>query len=300
MPGEEISAVRMRESREPITAHRAFVNYGQMPAPMITLMTDFGLVDPSVGACRGVLASLAPGVPLADIGHEVPAYDIERGARHLEYAVPYYPAGTIHVAVVDPGVGTARRGVALRTARGDTLVGPDNGLLVWAGDRLGGIDHGVELLEDAYRLHPVSHTFHARDVFCPAAAHLARGVAIDAFGPRLDVSSLRRLEREAPIVRDGEVSAPVASMSAFGNCHFDILESHWQDAGLRGQETVAVQADGHRWTLPYRLTFGDVPAGSALLLEDSFGRLCLAVNQGDASATFSLKRGTHVRFSRAG
>jgi S-adenosylmethionine hydrolase len=265
---------------------------------MITLMTDFGLVDPSVGACRGVLASLAPGVPLADIGHDVPAYDIERGARHLEYAVPYYPPGTIHVAVVDPGVGTARRGVALRSVRGDTLIGPDNGLLMWAADALGGIDIAVELLEDAYRVHPVSHTFHARDVFCPAAAHLARGVAIEAFGPQLDVGSLRRLQREAPTVGDGEVSAPVATISAFGNCHFDVLDNHWREAGLTGQDTVAVQANGHRWTLPYRLTFGDVSDGSALLLEDSFGRLCLAVNQGDARAMFRLNRGIPVRFSR--
>ena len=263
---------------------------------MITLMTDFGLVDPSVGACHGVLASIAPGVPVADIGHQIPPYDIERGARMLEYATPYYPAGTIHVAVVDPGVGTVRRGIALRTQRGNVLIGPDNGLLMWAADSLGGVAEAVELREEKYRLHPVSHTFHARDVFCPAAAHLALGVELRALGPALDAGALHRLHREAPAVVKGEISAPVATIATFGNCHFDVLQEHWQSAGLSGQPTVTMEADGRSWDLPYRQTFGDVPAGTGLLLEDSFGRLCLAVNQGDARAQFGLRLGTRVRF----
>lgn len=271
-----------------------------MDVPVISLMTDFGLVDASVGACRGVLASLAPGVPLADVGHQIPPYDIARGARLLEYATPYYPPGSVHVAVVDPGVGTARRGVALRTGRGDILIGPDNGLLMWAADRLGGVTEAVELKHDKYRLHPVSHTFHARDVFCPAAAHLARGVELRAFGPSLEPGSLQRLSREQPSVSRGEIKAPVASIAAFGNCHFDVLAADWEHAGLVGQATIAMEAGGRRWELPYVLTFGDVPVGTALLLEDSFGRLCLAVNQGNASAMFGLTVGTPVRFRKPG
>lgn len=271
-----------------------------MSAPLISFMTDFGLVDPSVGACRGVLHSLVPGVLIADISHNIPPYDIDRGARMLEYAVPYYPPSTIHVAVVDPGVGTARRGIALKAKRGDVLVGPDNGLLIWAAERLGGITQAVELQEDKYRLHPVSHTFHARDVFCPAAAHLSRGVPLDAFGPSLDAISLQRLPRNAPAIATGEVAATVATIAEFGNCHFDVLKDDWQAAGLSGQPMIAVEADGQRWTLPYVQTFGDVAPGAAVLLEDSFGRLCLAVNRGNASAALGLKIGTRVRFRRPG
>jgi S-adenosylmethionine hydrolase len=263
-------------------------------------MTDFGLVDASVGAIRGVLLSLAPGVPVADIGHQIPPYDIERGSRLLEYAVPYYPPGTIHVAVVDPGVGTERRGIALRTGRGDILVGPDNGLLLWAAEALGGIGAAVELTEEAYRLHPVSRTFHARDIFCPAAAHLANGVELQALGPRLEPSSLRRLQREPPIISKGELSAPVATIATFGNVHFDVLGEHWERAGLVGEQSIAVEVNGRSWTLPFRSTFGEVPSGSALLLYDAFGRLCLAVNQGNASSAFGLQRGTRVRFHRTG
>ncbi len=267
-----------------------------MPAPLVTLTTDFGLVDPSVGAIRGVLHSLAPGVAIADISHNVPPFDIERGARMLEYALPYYPAGSIHVAVVDPGVGTARRGIAVRTKRGDILIGPDNGLLIWAADRLGGIEEAVELRQERFRLHPVSHTFHGRDVFCPAAAFLIRGEKLLDFGPLVEPPSLRRLPRLAATVEAGHVSAPVATIAQFGNCHFDVLRDQWQAAGFSGRPDIAVTVDGRRWTLPFVKTFGQVEAGLPLLLEDSFGRLCLAVNQGNARSVFGLEVGTRVDF----
>jgi S-adenosyl-L-methionine hydrolase (adenosine-forming) len=270
---------------------------GDPTAPIITLLTDFGLADPSVGACRGVLSTIAPGVPLADIGHEVPDFDIEAGARMLEYAVPYYPPGSIHVGVVDPGVGSARRGIAVRAGRGDVLVGPDNGLLLWAADRLGGVEQAVELTAEQYRLHPTSHTFHARDVFCPAAGHLATGVALDKFGPALDPRQLVRLPRQEPYVGQHEVRAAVSHIASFGNVHFNVLADHWQAAGLEGERRIEVSADGRRWEIPYALTFADVQPGKALLLHDSFGRLCLAVNQGSAAAAFGLARGSEVRFT---
>jgi S-adenosyl-L-methionine hydrolase (adenosine-forming) len=265
---------------------------------VISLLTDFGLVDGSVGACRGVLASIAPQVPVVDIGHLVPPFDVARGAGLLEYAVPYYPAGAIHVAVVDPGVGTPRRPVAIRSRRGNVLIGPDNGLLMWATDRLGGVDEAVELREDAYRLHPVSHTFHARDIFCPAAAHLATGVPLTAFGPHLIPDSLKRLPRPQPIIGDGEVRADVTYIANFGNCHFEVSRDDWERAGLKGLPTISVEGDSWRKEVPYRETFGSVGAGQVLLLHDSVGRLCLAVNQGDASATLGLQLGTPVRFRR--
>jgi S-adenosylmethionine hydrolase len=271
---------------------------GGRVTPVISLLTDFGLVDASVGACRGVLAALAPGVPIADVGHMVPPFEIARGARMLEYALPYYPPGAIHVAVVDPGVGTQRRPVGIRTGRGDVLIGPDNGLLVWAADRLGGIAAAVELRNEAYRLHPTSHTFHARDVFCPAAAHLARGVPLESFGPAIDPASLRRLPRARPAIDDGRIEAPVAYVAAFGNLHFDVVREDWSRAGLGDATTVAVEADGWRREIPYRPTFGAVGVGEPVLLEDSFGHLCLAINQGSAQKALGLEAGAPVRFSR--
>jgi S-adenosyl-L-methionine hydrolase (adenosine-forming) len=268
------------------------------PPAVISLLTDFGLVDASVGACRGVLASLAPGVPVADIAHQIPPFDVARGARLLEYAVPYYPAGSIHVAVVDPGVGTTRRPVALLTRRGDLLIGPDNGLLMWASERLGGIDEAVELREEAYRLHPVSHTFHARDIFCPAAAHLASGVELRAFGPPLDPDSLLRLARAEPVIGEGELRAPVAYIANFGNCHFDVTRGDWERARLAGLAMIVVEANDWRWEIAYGETFGAVSPGEPLLLHDSFGRLCLAINQGNASTALGLALGAPTRFSR--
>jgi S-adenosylmethionine hydrolase len=269
-------------------------------APAISFLTDFGLSDASVGVCKGVLATIAPGVPVLDLGHEVPYFDVERGARMLEYSVAYCPVGSVHVAVVDPGVGTARRALGMRTARSDLLVGPDNGLLIWGAERLGGIVAAVSLENPEYRLHPTSHTFHARDIFCPAAAHLARGVRLGEMGPTVDPAALVRLQRHEPEIKPGEVRAPVTYLSSFGNCHFDVLREHWRAAGLEGVERIRVEGEGSDWVLPYVTTFGDAGAGQAMLLHDSSNRLCLAVNQGDAAAHFGLKRGSLLRFTAAG
>lgn len=265
-------------------------------APLISLMTDFGLVDGSVAVCHGVLATLAPGVPVIDMGHLIPPYDVARGAALLEYAAPYYPAGTIHVAVVDPGVGTPRRPIAIRTRRSNVLVGPDNGLLPWAADRLEGIERVVELQNEAYHLHPVSHTFHARDIFCPAAAHLARGIALEDLGPPVDATTLQRLSRPTAAIATGEIRAGVTYIANFGNCHFEVSRQDWERAGLSGSRTIAVDADGWHRDVPFRETFGEVNAGEPVLLFDSVGRLCLAVNQGSASAAFGLALGTPLRF----
>src|SRR5439155_14262393 len=160
--------------------------------PVISLLTDFGLRDPSAAICRGVILAIAPEARLIDISHEVRKYAVRDGALLLWCALPYLPVG-IHVAVVDPGVGTERRPVAIRTGRGDVLVGPDNGLLLPPSERVGGIVEARELREPAYRLPQVSSSFHGRDIFAPAAAHLARGVPLASLGPAVDPDSLARL-----------------------------------------------------------------------------------------------------------
>lgn len=252
-----------------------------------------------MGACRGVLATIAPGVPLADISHLVPSFDIDRGARMLEASLPYYPPGSVHVGVVDPGVGTSRRGIALRCGRGDHCVGPDNGLLMWAAERLGGVTEAVELSSDAHRLHPTSRTFHGRDIFAPAAAHLALGLELAALGPRLDPSGLVRLPRTGPEVGAGSIRARVGSINGYGTCQFDVVDADWERAGLAGHPSIVVEVSGGTWTVPYVLTFGEIGRDEPLLFPDSSGKLSLAVNQASAAQRFGLGVGGLVTF-RAG
>jgi len=233
---------------------------------------------------------------VADVSHLVPSFDIDRGARMLEAALPYFPAGSVHVGVVDPGVGTARRGIAMVTARGDSCVGPDNGLLIWAAERLGGIIAAVELQSEAHRLHPTSQTFHGRDIFAPAAGHLAIGLAIDELGPRLDPTALVRLVRADPEVKAGTIRAAVASINGYGTCQFDVVDSDWGRARLAGRSPIVVETGGGTWRVPYVLTFGKAPEGDPLLFHDSSGKLSLAVNRGAAARRFGLQVGSWVVF----
>jgi hypothetical protein len=163
-----------------------------VPRPLVSLLSDFGAGDPSAAICKGVILGIAPEAQLIDISHELRKFAIRDGAILLWCALPYLPVG-VHVAVVDPGVGTDRLPVAIRTGRGDTLVGPDNGLLLLAPDRLGGVVAAHVLENPAYRLPIVSSSFNGRDIFAPAAAHLALGVPIDALGPSVPVERLVRL-----------------------------------------------------------------------------------------------------------
>ncbi len=187
-----------------------------MAGPLITLTSDFGLTDASVAICKGVILGIAPDARLLDISHGVTHYATAEGAALLWAALPHMPVG-VHMAVVDPGVGTDRRPLALRTGRGDFLVGPDNGLLLPAADRLGGVAAAHLLANPAYRLPDVSRTFHARDVFAPAAGHLAAGIPIEAFGPALALGSLVRLDLPEPRSAGGALEASVALIDAFGS-----------------------------------------------------------------------------------
>ena len=144
----------------------------------VCFLSDFGLADDFVGTCKGVMHRIAPGLSIVDLTHEVPDFGIETGAELLQHVTRYMPADAVYLAVVDPGVGTERRGIALRTGSGALLVGPDNGLLGAAAESLGGISGAVDLTEEHFHLHPVSNTFHGRDVFAPVAAHLAGGVGL--------------------------------------------------------------------------------------------------------------------------
>jgi S-adenosylmethionine hydrolase len=262
----------------------------------ITFTSDYGLEDPFVGVCHGVMARVAPGVRVIDVTHAVGAQDVRHGAWVLAQAVPYLPRA-VHLAVVDPGVGTGRGMVAVE-AGGQVLVGPDNGLLVWAAEALGGVERVHELQNPAYRLEPVSRTFHGRDVFAPAAAHLAAGVEPGELGPALDPGRLVRLERAAARVDGGRMRASVVAVDHFGNLALDLRRHDLEGAGVAVGDTVAVRAGGRAHRATVAETFASVAAGELLLHEDSFGWLALAVNQGRAADRLGAGPGDRVEIAR--
>ncbi|SCF40047.1 SAM hydrolase/SAM-dependent halogenase family protein [Micromonospora mirobrigensis] len=242
------------------------------PTGWISLTTDYGLADGFVAACHGVIARIAPAVRVIDVTHLVPPADVRRGAVVLAQTVPHLPVA-VHVAVVDPGVGTSRRGIALATP-GGMLVGPDNGLLVDAAGALGGITAVVELTNPAWCGPAVSATFHGRDVFAPVAARLATGAPLAEAGPPVPPADLVRLPD--PVLRpvEGGFAAEVLTVDHFGNVQLAAPAERL--AGLSGTVRVAGRDAAHG------RTFGDAPAGGLVVYADSAGLVAVAVNGGRA------------------
>ncbi|MGH3948523.1 MAG: SAM hydrolase/SAM-dependent halogenase family protein [Pseudonocardiaceae bacterium] len=255
----------------------------------ISFTTDYGLDDPFVGVCHGVIAGIAHEARVIDITHGVPAGDIRQGAHALAQAVPYLPT-SVHLAVVDPGVGTARRGVVIVAPEG-VLVGPDNGLLTPAAEVLGGIERGFELTNSSFRLPTVSATFHGRDVFAPAAAHLASGVPPEDLGPPLSLHDLERLPSPAPTVRDGSVITEVLCVDHFGNIQLAAAGATLADAGFAEGEPVTVRVGQARHTGVVGSTFADVQDGDLVVLADSAGLVELAINGASAATRMGLVPG---------
>jgi S-adenosylmethionine hydrolase len=272
-----------------------------MARPFISLLTDFGLRDPSAGILHGVILGIAPEAAIVDISHEVHKFAIRDGALLLWCAVPYLPVGS-HVAVVDPGVGTERRPVAIKTARGDVLIGPDNGLLMGAVARLGGATD-VHLLEaPEFRLPVVSTSFHGRDIFAPAAAHLARGVELPRLGPEVDAATLVASPISEPVVQDGALETSVVYVDTFGNVKLGATRPQLEAAlgTLTPGDRLKVTLGGMDRDIPWLATFGGVSVGATLLYEDSYGRICLARNQANAAASLGIAEDQAVEFRRAG
>jgi len=261
-----------------------------VPRPFVSLLTDFGLRDMSPAIVRGVVLGIAPDADVLDITHEVRKYHVRDGALMLWCALPYLPVG-VHVAVVDPGVGTNRRPIALRTARGDVLVGPDNGLLLAGAERLGGITAGRELTDPGYRLAAVTATFHGRDIFAPAAAHLANGVALEALGPELDPGTLVASPLPAARVRPGVLDTEAVYVDTFENVKLSALVTDLEAALGRpssGDRLSLALGDGRTLDLPWSPVFGRLPVGAPMIYADAYARVCIAVNQGRAATTLGL------------
>lgn len=272
--------------------------------PFVSLLTDWSVRDPSAAICRAVVLSIAPEALIVDISHEVEKYNIRHGALLLWSALPFMPIGA-HMAVIDPGVGTPRRPVALETARGDFLIGPDNGLLLPAAEKLGGVVRAHVIENAQYRLPVMSSTFHGRDLFAPAAAHLAVGVPIAAFGPAIDPTELVNLDWPHVVVRPGEIETSVIYSDSFGNVKLAGVTADLLHAlpGLEyGQAVVVRVGTGarHRWLeMAWAPTFGAVEQGGHALIEDSYGRLAIVQNQGSAAQSLRLADGAVVRISSA-
>jgi S-adenosyl-L-methionine hydrolase (adenosine-forming) len=265
----------------------------------ITFLSDYGLADEFVGVVHGVIARLCPEAQVIDLGHGVPRQDVQAGARMLERALPYTPAG-VHLAVVDPEVGAARRAVAVRTQEGDRLlVGPDNGLLLPAAERFGGVVEAVEISASPWRLEPVSATFHGRDVFAPVTARLAAGEPLAGAGAPLEDGELVALERSQPRLESEALVAHVVAADTYGNAILDATHAEMVESGLRLGDAVTARTGGRRVRGVVARTFSDVARGSLLLYEDAGGSLALAVNGGDAAALLGVRAGDEVRLEAA-
>jgi S-adenosyl-L-methionine hydrolase (adenosine-forming) len=266
-----------------------------MAARTITFLSDYGLGDEFVGVVHGVIAGICPQARVIDLGHGVPRQDVQAGALTLERALPYMPAG-VHLAVVDPEVGARRRAVALRTAEEDRLlVGPDNGLLIPAAERFGGVLEAIEISTSPWRLEPVSATFHGRDVFAPVAARLGAGAELLEAGDPLDLAELHVLHLPTATVEDGAATGHAVLVDRYGNVALDMDHDVLLALGLTIGAPVRVIAGGQERDARVVQTFADVPAGELILYEDSWGSLALAINRGDAAAALGLGPDDKVR-----
>jgi S-adenosylmethionine hydrolase len=255
---------------------------------IITLTTDFGLADGYVGTMKGVILSIDPTATIVDISHDIPPQDVREAAYALYAAYPYFPQGTIHVVVVDPGVGSQRRAIALRTPQA-AFVAPDNGVLsyVVAGER---VEEIVNLINPRYHLSPVSRTFHGRDIFAPAAAHLARGVPLAELGEPLAEIITFSLPR--PQVRpDGTIVGQVIHVDRFGNLITSITATDLADHPLLREGVIEIKG---RSIQGIANSYAEVTPRRLLALIGSSDHLEIAVSGGSASQTLEAKAGDEV------
>jgi S-adenosyl-L-methionine hydrolase (adenosine-forming) len=263
------------------------------PRP-ITFLSDYGYDDEFAGVCRAVIARIEPEARVLDLTHGIARHAVRQGAAILANALPYTPPG-VHLAVVDPGVGSPRRAMAVRAAPDDRiLVGPDNGLLWPAIGRLGGALEAADISLSRFRLEPISATFHGRDIFAPVAAHLAGGATLAEAGEALAPDSLVALELGEPAIEPGRVVAHVVYVDRYGNVALDLNDRHLPETGLRLGHRVEVEAGLRSLTAVFALTFADVETGELILYEDSYRSLALALNRGSAAEALRLSPGDEV------
>jgi S-adenosylmethionine hydrolase len=261
---------------------------------VVTFLSDFGVEDDFAGVCHGVIKRIAPEADVIHITHGIDATNILQGGIVLANTLPYMPVG-IHLAVVDPDVGTPRRALVVRTGDGRLLVGPDNGLLVPAAESLGGALAVNEITNRAYALEPVSPTFHGRDVFSPAAAHLALGLDPGELGDAIQADSLVPLEFPKPEIGTRRIRATCLYVDRFGNIQLNLTASEVEGLGIVPGRRVEVELPVDRFYAVAARTFADARPGDIILYEDAYQNIALAISRGNAAETFHVRAGTEVR-----
>ncbi|UCE57731.1 MAG: S-adenosyl-l-methionine hydroxide adenosyltransferase family protein [Candidatus Bathyarchaeota archaeon] len=265
----------------------------EVTVSIITLLSDFGLSDPYVAEMKAIILSIHPRVFIVDITHNITKFNIRVGAFVLASAAPYFSARSIHVAVVDPGVGTKRRAIIVETKR-SYYVGPDNGLVMLAAQREG-IRHVYHVNNPQYMLPRISRTFHGRDIFAPAAAHLAKGSPPSEFGPEIKDYSFPEFAR--PRVRKGCLIGEVLYIDDFGNVVTNLLEKDLKKMDMHDECALCVRLNDKMLTLRLCSAYGQVPAGTPLAIIGSSDFLEVSVNQGSASRMFKVKIGDSLQVS---
>ena len=261
---------------------------------VITFLSDFGVEDDFAGTCHGVIKRIAPEVDVIDITHGIQPTSILQGSVVLASTLPYMPAG-VHLAIVDPDVGTPRRALIVRTADDRLLVGPDNGLLVPAAERLGGIAAANEITNRKYALEPIAPTFHGRDIFAPAAAHLALGLDPADLGAAVEPDSLVRHAYPQPEIGTRRIRAKCLYVDRFGNIQLNLTASDVEPLGIVPGRRVEVELPVDRFYAQAARTFADARPGDIILYEDAYQNIALAISRGNAAQTFGVYAGTEVR-----
>jgi S-adenosyl-L-methionine hydrolase (adenosine-forming) len=260
--------------------------------PVVTFLSDFGSADPFVGICHGVIVRTCPDAEVIHLAHGIDAQSVAQGARVLAASIEFLPVG-VHMAVVDPGVGSQRRALALRSGDGRLFVGPDNGLLVPAAEACGGIELAIEITNPEYMLDAVSRTFHGRDVFAPVAGHLAAGVDPRRLGPEVEADSLVR-PLEPGFKLDGSLMvATVQHVDRFGNVQLSVGASDLGELFVSGRRVELARGDD-RYYAVCALTFADVASGELVVFEDSERRLSIAINRGSAAELIDAEPGNEI------
>ena len=263
----------------------------------VTFLSDYGLEDEFVGVCRGVIKRYAPDVEIIDIAHGIPPQDIAAGATVLAQAVRFMPPA-VHLAVVDPGVGTKRRAIAVVSKTGPPLVGPDNGLLWLAAEALGGANSAYAIENEGLFLENTGRTFNGRDIFAPVAARLALGMPVEEVGPPIPIDDIVRLEVPEAHVHDDHVHARVVQCDHFGNLQLNCVREDIESIGALIGDAVEIRLGARAYQVDYAQAFSEVAVGKLVLLEDSHRSIALAVNQGDARQRLEAKRGDPVIIAR--
>ena len=267
----------------------------QKLSSIITLITDFGLGTHGIGVMEGVIASINPKARVIHLAHGIPDFDLRSAAKELEAAQSLPPS--IHVVVVDPGVGTARKPIAILTGRGDVLIGPDNGVLLPACRFLGGIVKSYEIENRSVMAPLISPVFHGRDIFAPAAAHISKGFQLQRLGREL--KKLAAPPYPEAVYENGMISAELIYINKFGSAHLNLLQKEFARLGLKKGQHINVRLKYKTISLPFASTFGEVHSQGELIMPDDFGRVELAVNRGSFVSRYPLRIGEKVALWKA-